>query len=130
MAQRDLPPLDGTRPTPTWQVGETLRLLGVVATNLHEEKLAVDLLQQSADAFRRVGDDEGLALVDPASGGVAHAGCPTRVAEVFIAGTEPNTFCPLHSHAAVGRRTTLTPHQALPHEITSPTPARPEAMSP
>jgi penicillin-binding protein 1A len=68
--------------------------------------------------------------VDPASGEVAHAGCPTQVTEVFIAGTEPNTFCPLHSHASVGGRTTLTPHQALPHEITSPTPARPEATSP
>lgn len=45
------------------QVGEALRLLGVVATNLHEEQLAIDLLEQSADAFRQVGDDEGQALV-------------------------------------------------------------------
>ncbi|KAB7743219.1 AAA family ATPase [Nostocoides sp. F2B08] len=45
------------------QVGETLRLLGVVATNLHEERLAVDLLEESADAFRQVRDEEGQALV-------------------------------------------------------------------
>lgn len=45
------------------QVGEALRLLGVVATNLHEQALAVGLLEQSAGHFRQVGDDEGLALV-------------------------------------------------------------------
>ncbi|SOC57180.1 ATP-binding protein [Ornithinimicrobium cerasi] len=44
-------------------VGETLRLLGVVATNLHEEKVAVELLERSAEAFEDAGDDEGLALV-------------------------------------------------------------------
>lgn len=42
---------------------EALRLLGVVATNLHEERLAIDLLEQSADTFRQVHDDEGQALV-------------------------------------------------------------------
>jgi penicillin-binding protein 1B len=68
--------------------------------------------------------------VDPESGKVAHAGCPTRVAEVFIAGTEPNTFCPLHSHASVGGKTFLGTHQASPREITSPIPARLEAVSP
>jgi penicillin-binding protein 1B len=68
--------------------------------------------------------------VDPASGEVAHAGCPARVVEVFIAGTEPNTFCPLHSHASAGGETLLSPHQASPREITSPGPARPEAISP
>ena len=40
------------------------------------------------------------ATVDPVTGEVAHAGCPTRVTEVFIAGTEPRTFCALHSTAA------------------------------
>lgn len=45
------------------QVGEALRLLGVVATNLHEERLAIDLLKQSATAFEQVRDEEGQALV-------------------------------------------------------------------
>lgn len=45
------------------QVGEALRLLGVVATNLHEERLAIDLLEHSADAFRQAQDEEGRALV-------------------------------------------------------------------
>lgn len=45
------------------QVGEVLRLLGVVATNLHEERLAGELLEQAADAFRHAGDQEGQALV-------------------------------------------------------------------
>ena len=35
--------------------------------------------------------------VDPASGGLAHAGCPTRITELFIEGTEPKAFCSLHS---------------------------------
>lgn len=35
-------------------------------------------------------------VVDPTSGGVATAGCPTRVTELFIEGTEPKGFCPLH----------------------------------
>jgi hypothetical protein len=68
--------------------------------------------------------------VDPASGEVAHAGCPARVVEVFIAGTEPNTFCPLHSHASVGGEVLLGSHQASPRQITSPIPARPGAVSP
>jgi penicillin-binding protein 1B len=39
--------------------------------------------------------------VDPATGEIAHAGCPTRVTELFIAGTEPKTFCSLHSTGPV-----------------------------
>lgn len=34
--------------------------------------------------------------VDPTSGGIATAACPTRVTEVFIAGTEPKHVCSLH----------------------------------
>jgi penicillin-binding protein 1B len=34
--------------------------------------------------------------VDPTSGGIATAGCPTRVTELFIEGSEPRSLCPLH----------------------------------
>src|SRR5262249_23941563 len=34
--------------------------------------------------------------VDPTSGGIATAECPTRVTELFIEGTEPTGLCPLH----------------------------------
>jgi penicillin-binding protein 1B len=42
--------------------------------------------------------------VDPASGGLASAGCPEVRREPFLAGTEPQTPCPLHRPvwAAVG----------------------------
>jgi class 3 adenylate cyclase/tetratricopeptide (TPR) repeat protein len=46
------------------QVAEALRLLGVVATNLHDEDGAVRLLEQSAQAYRGVGDEEGMGLVN------------------------------------------------------------------
>ncbi|MHB8756194.1 MAG: PBP1A family penicillin-binding protein, partial [Candidatus Acidiferrales bacterium] len=36
------------------------------------------------------------ATVDPESGDLATPECPTTRAEVFIAGTEPTQFCPLH----------------------------------
>jgi penicillin-binding protein 1B len=39
--------------------------------------------------------------VDPATGEIAHAGCPTQVTELFIAGTEPQMFCALHITAPV-----------------------------
>jgi penicillin-binding protein 1B len=34
--------------------------------------------------------------IDPASGEIAHPGCPTRLVEVFIEGTEPRGFCAIH----------------------------------
>ena len=37
------------------------------------------------------------ASVDPESGYLATPNCPTTKTEVFIAGTEPTQFCPLHS---------------------------------
>ena len=37
------------------------------------------------------------ATVDPESGYLATPNCPTTKTEVFIAGTEPTQFCPLHS---------------------------------
>jgi class 3 adenylate cyclase/tetratricopeptide (TPR) repeat protein len=46
------------------QVAETQRLLGVVATNLHEEGLAVEVLTAAIEGFRAASDleGEGLAL--------------------------------------------------------------------
>ena len=70
------------------------------------------------------------ATVDPVTGEVAHAGCPTRVTEVFIAGTEPRTFCALHSTAAAEEKTTSRPSAVLPRELVSPGATRPEAASP
>ncbi|HLJ41851.1 MAG TPA: PBP1A family penicillin-binding protein [Candidatus Acidoferrales bacterium] len=37
------------------------------------------------------------ASVDPESGYLATPNCPTTKTEVFIAGTEPTEFCPIHS---------------------------------
>jgi penicillin-binding protein 1B len=51
--------------------------------------------------------------VDPASGDIAHAGCPTRRMEVFIEGTEPQGFCALHDpKRAEGK--VLSPQAAFP----------------
>ncbi len=46
------------------QVAETERLLGVVATNLHEQGLAIEVLSASIEGFRAASDleGEGLAL--------------------------------------------------------------------
>lgn len=48
---------------------------------------------------------EGLltAEVDPASGLLAHDGCPTRREEVFLEGTRPAEDCPLHKKSVIGR---------------------------
>jgi penicillin-binding protein 1B len=68
--------------------------------------------------------------VDPASGEVAHAGCPTRVTEVFIAGTEPKTFCALHSPTAAAEKTHSISSPASPREGVSREVERPDAKSP
>ncbi len=68
--------------------------------------------------------------VDPASGEVAHVGCPTRLSEVFIEGTEPRTFCSLHGTAPAQEKTSSTPRPAPPRQVVSPSSERPEAMSP
>jgi penicillin-binding protein 1B len=68
--------------------------------------------------------------VDPASGEVAHVGCPTHLTEVFIEGTEPKTFCARHSTAPAQGKTSSTPHPASPRHMVSPSSERPEATSP
>ncbi len=47
---------------------------------------------------------EGLekAVIDPASGLLAVAGCPQRREELFLAGTAPKGKCPLHSRGLKG----------------------------
>jgi penicillin-binding protein 1B len=60
------------------------------------------------------------ATVDPVTGEVAHAGCPARVTEVFIAGTEPKAFCALHSTVAVEERATTRPRPVSPSGVVSP----------
>ena len=68
--------------------------------------------------------------VDPASGEVAHAGCPTRVTEVFIEGTEPQAFCALHSLAPVEGKMAPTLRQLPTREMITPAAERPETTSP
>ncbi|MBI5631500.1 MAG: PBP1A family penicillin-binding protein [Elusimicrobia bacterium] len=40
--------------------------------------------------------------IDPVSGLKAHAGCPQRRSEVFLEGSQPKEFCPLHPRGVVG----------------------------
>jgi penicillin-binding protein 1B len=47
--------------------------------------------------------------VDPTSGGIATAACPTRLTEAFIEGTEPKLVCPLHGLAYQGRKLPAKP---------------------
>jgi membrane carboxypeptidase/penicillin-binding protein len=68
--------------------------------------------------------------VDPASGDVAHAGCPTHITEIFIEGTEPKRFCSLHSTASIGGRAILGSSQLPPREVMSPSAERPETTLP
>jgi membrane carboxypeptidase/penicillin-binding protein len=68
--------------------------------------------------------------VDPASGEVAHVGCPTRLTEVFIEGTEPKTFCSLHNSTPVEGEAIAKPRAVSPREMVSPSSMRPEATSP
>jgi penicillin-binding protein 1B len=68
--------------------------------------------------------------VDPMTGEVAHAGCPTRVTEVFIAGTEPKAFCALHGTAAAAEKAISGPRPAAPRELVAPGAERPELTSP
>jgi membrane carboxypeptidase/penicillin-binding protein len=36
------------------------------------------------------------AKVDPTTGFLARTGCPTRKDEIFVSGTQPTTYCPMH----------------------------------
>jgi penicillin-binding protein 1B len=62
--------------------------------------------------------------VDPASGEVAHAGCPTRVTELFIEGTEPKALCSLHRLTTEDGKT-ISRQRDVPPRL-----ERPEAMTP
>jgi penicillin-binding protein 1B len=41
-------------------------------------------------------------VIDPASGLLAVSGCPQRRSEIFLAGTQPTTECPLHRSGVLG----------------------------
>jgi membrane carboxypeptidase/penicillin-binding protein len=47
---------------------------------------------------------QGLVTVriDPASGELARSGCPQKRDELFLAGTEPTQYCPLHAGGIKG----------------------------
>jgi penicillin-binding protein 1B len=68
--------------------------------------------------------------VDPVSGDIAHAGCPTHVTEIFSAGTEPKALCSLHSPASLAGGTIPEPGRVPTGEAISPSHERPEASSP
>jgi penicillin-binding protein 1B len=62
--------------------------------------------------------------VDPTSGELAHARCPTRVTELFIEGTEPKAFCSLHRPTSEDGKTISRGRDFQPRS------ERPEATSP
>ena len=106
-----------------WFVGFTTKLLCAVWVGFDDNTM---LPLEGADAalpiwtefmkrahryreYRNVGEfsePDGVvtAQIDPASGKLATAACPGARAEVFIAGTQPVDYCPLHG----GGRTMIT----------------------
>lgn len=52
--------------------------------------------------FARPAEGLAEAVIDPASGLLAVAGCPGRRKETFLAGTEPRQKCPLHTAGLKG----------------------------
>ncbi|HKV28807.1 MAG TPA: PBP1A family penicillin-binding protein [Candidatus Acidoferrales bacterium] len=65
------------------------------------------------------------ASVDPESGYLATPNCPSTRAEVFIAGTEPTEFCPIHSGTKLSD---IPPVAWLSHLFGKP--SNPQAPSP
>jgi penicillin-binding protein 1B len=62
--------------------------------------------------------------VDPESGDVATPNCPTNRPEVFLAGTEPTEFCPLHGSRTIAD---VPPVSWLSHLFGKQTPPAPPA---
>ena len=62
--------------------------------------------------------------VDPQTGDVATPNCPTTRPEVFLAGTEPTAFCPLHGSHSIGD---LPPVSWLSHLFGKQNPPAPPA---
>ena len=62
--------------------------------------------------------------VDPESGDVATPNCPTNRPEVFLAGTEPTEFCPLHGSRNIAD---VPPVSWLSHLFGKQTPPAPPA---
>jgi penicillin-binding protein 1B len=95
-----------------WFVGYSPRFLAVVwvgyddnrGLNLSGSQAAVPIFadfsrsvpaQYFVDTFP-VPSDIVTAEIDPESGGLATAACPRRLTEVFIEGTAPAGYCPMH----------------------------------
>jgi len=119
---KDLPRLGFTRPgagktgttndgRDAWFVGYTPKLLaGVWVGDDHNRALQLTGAKNAMPvwaAFMRAASEgpaagfvqpQGLVtvVIDPASGLLARSGCPQRRSEVFLAGTQPTTECPLH----------------------------------
>jgi penicillin-binding protein 1B len=100
-----------------WFVGYTPELLALVWVGYDDNAKtgltgAQGALPIWVDLLRRAGrfsespfpEPEGIVRleVDPESGGLAVAGCPARVEEVFARGTEPVDECHLHSKGIGG----------------------------
>ncbi|MFH2204603.1 MAG: PBP1A family penicillin-binding protein [Elusimicrobiota bacterium] len=47
-------------------------------------------------------EDVRTAKLDPETGLLARSGCPRQRVEIFLAGTVPDAYCPLHSGGLVG----------------------------
>lgn len=89
------------KPRPLRQTGASAAL--PVWAEFMAAALPPDL--RAADAPDPWPRPEGLetAAVDPASGLLAHDGCPARREELFLAGTAPGADCPLHRKSVFGR---------------------------
>ncbi|HVA72491.1 MAG TPA: PBP1A family penicillin-binding protein [Candidatus Limnocylindrales bacterium] len=62
------------------------------------------------------------ATIDPQSGDLATPNCPTTLAEVYIAGTEPTEFCPLHGGGGLAN---VPPVSWLSHLFGKPSTPKP-----
>lgn len=59
---------------------------------------------QGSDIFTDFSRNAGVAeiAIDPDSGLLARAGCPDQKMELFLRGTEPKDFCPMHDPGVKG----------------------------
>jgi membrane carboxypeptidase/penicillin-binding protein len=89
---------------------------GAVAAPIWERFMRPALAGRPAADFT-VPEGVAVVTIDPATGFLATPLCPEKQEEVFIAGTEPNAFCPRHGGAP--------PQPAPPEPAASPAPSMP-----
>jgi penicillin-binding protein 1B len=75
---------------------QSLGLPGAQAALPAWTNFMVQAASGSADDFERPAGIT-MAVIDPASGGLATTACPRRIPVPFLSGTEPTRLCPLHS---------------------------------